>query len=228
MSLPLPGDDQRKTKGQREESAERMTCHPDTVSCCAARSHLRHIRRILNAFEQSLRRHLVSTFLSNVGKMTGEASVGDLSADQQRIILDLRNRNTELEGKVARLEKELIDAQRMLMAVAEERTELRNHIRVSSSALSKNLSKLTRRVKGPIFPMEILLMIAEYLYIEHKRGTLWSLAKVCKALRDEVESICLRRVVCDQHWGFDWDEPAKRNARNPVRFLPLDKRNLIK
>lgn len=64
--------------------------------------------------------------------MTGEASLENVSADQQRIILDLRNLNDELEGKVARLEKELIDARRMLMAVAEERTELRNHIRVSS------------------------------------------------------------------------------------------------
>lgn len=65
--------------------------------------------------------------------------------------------------------------------------------------------------------MEILLMIAEYLYIEHKRGTLWSLAKVCKALRDEVEPICLRRVVCDQLGAL-----AGTNRRSGIRAILFD------
>jgi hypothetical protein len=73
--------------------------------------------------------------------------------------------------------------------------------------------------------MELLLIIAEYLYIMNKRGTLVSLMAVCNTLNAEVAAIFWRRIVCDNDRALDLEGSSSngKRQRKPSNELPLDK-----
>jgi predicted nuclease with TOPRIM domain len=63
----------------------------------------------------------------------------------------------ELENENARLKEELSDLKKTLEEVKEERTALRNEIRVSNFVRNHSRMLTSQVVQGPIFSMEILL-----------------------------------------------------------------------